>query len=62
MTLALAPLSSAFRAMVRDDAQRTLLYNLDFAIQRLRRDHPDHASAIETMSVYHNLVRMWAEV
>ena len=50
------------QSMVRDDAQRTLLFNLDFAIQRLRHDHPDHASAIETMSVYHNLVRMWAEV
>ena len=28
--------------MVRDDGQRTLLFDLDMAIQRISRDAPDH--------------------
>ena len=28
--------------MVRDDAQRTLLFDLDMAIQRLTADMPEH--------------------
>jgi PKHD-type hydroxylase len=49
-------------SMVRDDAQRALLFDLDMAIQRLNRDLPDHPSAVQFTGVYHNLLRQWAEV
>jgi PKHD-type hydroxylase len=48
-------------SMVRDDGQRTLLFDLDTAIQRLNLDHPDHPSAVQMTGVYHNLLRRWAE-
>jgi PKHD-type hydroxylase len=54
------------QSMVRDDAKRTLLFDLDQAIQRLGRDLPDHASVaqstVQLTGVYHNLLRQWAEV
>jgi PKHD-type hydroxylase len=46
------------QSMVRDDAQRTLLLDLDLAIQRLG----EHPSAVQLTGVYHNLLRMWADV
>ena len=48
--------------MVRDDGQRTLLFDLDLFIQRLGTDHPQHASLLQRTGVYHNLLRRWAEV
>jgi PKHD-type hydroxylase len=50
------------QSMVRDDGQRTLLFDLDTAIQRLGADHPEHASAVQLTGVYHNLLRRWAEL
>lgn len=50
------------QSMVRDDGQRTLLFDLDAAIQRLNADHPDHPSAVQLTGVYHNLLRQWAEL
>jgi PKHD-type hydroxylase len=50
------------QSMVRDDGARTLLFDLDTAIQRLARDQPDHPSALQLTGVYHNLLRRWAEV
>ncbi len=50
------------QSMVRADDARTLLFDLDTAIQRINTDLPDHPSAIQLTGVYHNLVRMWAEV
>lgn len=50
------------QSMVRDDGQRSLLFDLDLAIQRLSTDHPNHPSAIQLTGVYHNLLRQWAEV
>ena len=50
------------QSMVRDDGERTLLFDLDTAIQRINHDTPDHAAAIQLTGVYHNLVRRWAEV
>jgi PKHD-type hydroxylase len=49
-------------SMVRDDGQRTLLFDLDTAIQRLNFDNRDHPSAVQLTGVYHNLLRRWAEV
>jgi PKHD-type hydroxylase len=50
------------QSMIRDDSQRTVLFDLDSAIQRLASEAPDHPSAIQLTGVYHNLLRMWAEV
>jgi PKHD-type hydroxylase len=50
------------QSMVRDDGQRTLLFDLDTAIQGLSRDQPDHPSAVQLIGVYHNLLRRWAEL
>ena len=50
------------QSMVRDDGKRTLLFDMDTAIQRLRHDAPDHPSAVQLTGVYHNLLRRWAEM
>ena len=50
------------QSMVRADAQRTLLFDLDMAVQRVSSDMPEHPSLISLTGVYHNLVRQWAEV
>jgi PKHD-type hydroxylase len=50
------------QSMVRDDAQRALLFDLDMAIVRLGPVAPGHASLVELTGCYHNLLRMWAEV
>ncbi|HTE21263.1 MAG TPA: Fe2+-dependent dioxygenase [Armatimonadota bacterium] len=59
-----ARVSSFFwiQSMVRDDGKRTLLFDLDGAIQRLNQDGPDHPSAVQCTAVYHNLLRRWAEL
>ncbi len=46
--------------MVRDDGQRTILFDLDSAIQRLNFDVRDHPSTVQLTGVYHNLLRQWA--
>ena len=50
------------QSLVREDAERTLLFDLDTAIQRLARETPDHPSAVQLTGVYHNLLRRWAEL
>lgn len=50
------------QSMIRDDGQRTLLFDLDMAIQRLSGEAPDHPCAVQLTGVYHNLIRMWAEL
>ena len=50
------------QSMVRDEGERTLLFNLDLAIQKLNQDHAGHPSAVELVGVYHNLLRKWAEL
>jgi PKHD-type hydroxylase len=49
------------QSMVRDDAQRTLLFDLDMAIVRLTRERPDDPALVSLVGVYHNLLRMWTE-
>ncbi len=49
------------QSMIRDDGQRTLLFDMDTAIQRWNVDHPDHPSAVQMTGVYHNLLRRWAD-
>jgi PKHD-type hydroxylase len=50
------------QSMIRDDGQRTLLFDLDTAIQRVGQDLPDHPSSVQLTGVYHNLLRRWADV
>ncbi len=50
------------QSMVRDDAQRTLLFDLDMAIVRLTKDAPGHAALVSLTGSYHNLLRMWADI
>ena len=50
------------QSLVRDDGRRTLLFDMDSAIQRLARDAPDHQSTVQLTGVYHNLLRQWAEL
>jgi PKHD-type hydroxylase len=59
-----ARLASFFwiQSMVRDDGERTILFDLDVAIQRLMSDVPDHPTVVELTSLYHNLLRRWADV
>lgn len=49
------------QSMVRDDGERTLLFDLDVAIQKLNRDFPQDSPAIQLTGIYHNLMRRWAE-
>jgi PKHD-type hydroxylase len=50
------------QSMVRDDAERTLLFDLDTAIQRVGELAPDHPGTIQLTGVYHNLVRRWGQI
>jgi PKHD-type hydroxylase len=49
------------QSMVRDDGERTLLYDLDRATQQVHRDLPDSPAALQLTGVYHNLLRRWAD-
>lgn len=59
-----ARISSFFwiQSMVRDDGERTILFDMDMAIQRINEENPDHPSVLQLTGVYHNLLRRWAEV
>ncbi len=48
------------QSLVRDDGQRTLLFDLDMAINRLRAEVGNHEALIAQTGVYHNLLRRWA--
>ena len=50
------------QSMVRDVTQRRLLFDLDLSIMRLTADHPEHPSLVTLTSLYHNLLRQWAEL
>ena len=52
------------QSMIRQDAQRTLLFDLDTAIQRIaaNSDPKVQQSSVQLTGVYHNLLRQWAEL
>jgi PKHD-type hydroxylase len=50
------------QSMLRDDGERTLLFDLDTAIQRLMAESPDSPVAVQLTAVYHNLIRRWADL
>jgi PKHD-type hydroxylase len=53
------------QSLVRSDERRSLLLDLDVAIQRISQALPDHEvasqAAVQLTGVYHNLLRQWAE-
>ena len=48
------------QSMVADDAARTVLFDLDTAIQRLTRTGADADAVLQLTGCYHNLLRRWA--
>lgn len=50
------------QSLVREDAQRTLLFQLDQSVQQLTVTVPDHPSIVDLSGIYHNLLRRWTEV
>lgn len=48
-------------SMVRDDAQRRLLFDLDMSILTLRGTEGDTPPVVRLTGCYHNLLRMWAD-
>jgi PKHD-type hydroxylase len=50
------------QSMVRDGEARSLLFDMDMAIQSLRGKLGESDEAVRLTGVYHNLVRRWAEV
>ena len=48
-------------SMVRQDAQRRLLFDMDMAILDLRKAGGDTAEVVKLTGCYHNLLRMWAD-
>jgi PKHD-type hydroxylase len=49
------------QSMVREDAKRDLLFQIDTSLQQLGRDVPDHSAVVQLMGVYHNLLRLWSD-
>ncbi|WP_278938120.1 Fe2+-dependent dioxygenase [Pseudomonas helleri] len=49
-------------SLVREDSQRSLLLDMDVAIQRLNAQQADDESLLQLSGVYHNLLRRWSDV
>lgn len=49
-------------SLVREDSQRSLLLDMDVAIQRLDQQQADAESLLQLTGVYHNLLRRWSDV
>ena len=50
------------QSMVRSNADRALLFDLDSAIRGLPQTPEAHPSAVQLTGVYHNLLRRWVEM
>lgn len=49
------------QSMVRDESARLTLFEMDKAIQGLRKQVGDTAEVVSLTGLYHNLVRRWAD-
>jgi PKHD-type hydroxylase len=49
------------QSLIRDETKRALMFDLDMSIIALTRDHPEHPSVMQLTSIYHNLLRQWAQ-
>lgn len=50
------------QSMIRDNGKRSMLFDMDVAIQRLGTENATHPSVVSLTGVYHNLLRQWAEM
>ena len=50
------------QSLIRDDAQRAQLFELDHTIQRLTQSGADADSLVRLTSHYHGLLRAWTEI
>lgn len=50
------------QSLVRDDADRTVLFEIDAAIQRLPVNAETEASRLQLTNIYHSLLRRWADL
>lgn len=50
------------QSMVKDDWQRTMLFNLDMTIIQLRQKLGDCEEVVNLTSHYHNLIRQWGDL
>lgn len=49
------------QSLVRDDTQRSLLFDMDNAIQTLNQTNGDEQARRTLVGCYHNLLRQWAD-
>jgi len=49
------------QSMIRDERARQMLFEMDSAIQSLRRQVGDSSEIVTLTGLYHNLVRRWAD-
>ncbi|MEO7054309.1 MAG: Fe2+-dependent dioxygenase [Rhizomicrobium sp.] len=49
------------QSMVRDESARLMLFEMDKAIQGLRKQGGDNDEVVSLTGLYHNLVRRWAD-
>jgi PKHD-type hydroxylase len=51
------------QSMIRDDAARTILFDLDKAVQSVAAERGNGDRTVVSLTgVYHNLLRRWADV
>ena len=50
------------QSMVKDESERTLLFELDRSIIELNRSLPDNPALVRLTACYHNLLRRWADM
>ncbi len=50
------------QSLVRSDARRRMLFDLDVSIQALTQRVPDAPEVVRLIGVYHNLLREWSDV
>lgn len=49
------------QSLVRSDAQRRTIYDLDKSIQALTAENPNHPQLVPLAGVYHRLLQQWSE-
>lgn len=49
------------QSMVKEDAERTMLFDLDRSIIEMAQTAPDSPTVLRLTALYHNLVRRWGE-
>ncbi len=49
------------QSLVSSDEKRTILFDMDMAIQSLRSDLDDSPEIVQLTGVYHNILRQWSQ-